>query len=106
MSSRECWIKSSSPDAKCRLNILSFLTYTSTSIRLPHLNHGYHDHWFVTANDGKGWKGSWCARGLIDVRACIRGLGVGIKFSCCAVVNPYCCFCFFLPFLFDSGSVN
>ena len=65
-----------------------FLTNTSTSIRLPHLSQRYHDHWIVTINDGKGWKGWWCARGLIDVRTCIRGLGVGIKFFCCTVVNP------------------
>ena len=31
--------------------------YTSTSIRLPHLCQGYHDHCVVTANDGE-WE-SW-----------------------------------------------
>ena len=36
------------PDPTCKLNI-SFLTYTSISIRYSHLSQGYHNHCVVTA---------------------------------------------------------
>ena len=33
--------------------VCTIISYTSTSIRLPHLGQRYHDHWVVTTNDGR-----------------------------------------------------
>ena len=47
------------------------IPYTSTSIRLPHLCEGYHDHCSTTANDGK------VGEGVIYVKIMGGGTGGG-----------------------------
>ena len=78
------------PVPKYKLNFC--ISYTSMSIRLPHLCQEYHSHCVTTANDRVGWEG-W--RWLIYVGVWEEGEGVGITLFLLFVLLLCCCWLLF-----------
>ena len=74
-------------DTKYELNIISFLTLTSTSITLPHLCLEYHGHCMLLQVMGDRKVGRW----FIYVRIWVGGQGAGIIFFLLFVLYLCCC---------------